>query len=79
MNKKRTVAVAEPDPVEPPAGVYVPQPGEKVRVSGMKGARFEFLRYGRDQGGVYAVVLGGPSGHTLERCVKPERIMKTRR
>lgn len=79
MNKKRTTVVTEPEVVEPPSGVYVPVVDETVRVAGLKGARFTFKGYGRDSGGIYAVVLGGVSGHRLERCVAPERIVRIRR
>jgi hypothetical protein len=79
MNKKRTLTAPEPEVVDPPDGVYVPRVDETVRVAGLKGARFTFKGYGRDSGGIYAIVLGGVSGHRLERCVAPDRIVRIRR
>lgn len=53
--------------------VYHAEAGERIRVSGLGGA-FTFIRYDRDNGGDYAVVVGGVRGHLLERCVFVDRV-----
>jgi hypothetical protein len=54
-------------------GIYEPEPGETIRVDRITG-RCKFLRFGHDNGGDFAVVLGGKSGHILERCVFVDRV-----
>lgn len=54
-------------------GVYEPSEGEVVRVDGI-GRNCKFIRFGHDKGGDFAVVVGGKSGHRLERCVFVDRV-----
>jgi hypothetical protein len=60
-------------------GVYVAEHGEKVRLRGEPGKRFTFMRYDRDTGGEFAVLLGGLPGHRIERCVLVDRVQPYRR
>lgn len=57
-------------------GVYRPAEGEIVGLKREPGAKFRFVRYGRDRGGDYAVLVGGLRGHSLERCVTVDRVRK---
>lgn len=60
-------------------GVYWPEPNETVRLAREPGAKFQFVRFGNDKGGDFAVVIGGPPGHRIERCVTVDRIVPLRR
>lgn len=60
-------------------GIYVANVGEMVRISGEIRGRFRFVRYERDNGGDFAVVVGGISGHSLERCFTVDRVEPMRR
>lgn len=54
--------------------MYEAEPGERVRIAREPGARFVFVKYHRDNGGDFAIVRGGLSGHRLERCFTVDRV-----
>jgi hypothetical protein len=61
------------------AAVYQPEPGEWIRAAHLPGQKFRFIRFASDSGGDYAVIIGGPPGHRMERCVTVDKIEPYRR